>query len=147
MEPTARTTGSLSESYGESLLAAAREARERAWCPYSKFRVGVALLTESGLIFSGCNVENASFGLTICAERTAAVKAVSEGHHVFTAMAVVTASDKPLLPCGACRQFLAEFGLDLPIVAEGTGGTRIETSLRDLLPAAFTPSDLPAPKA
>jgi len=146
MEPTARTTSSLSESYGESLLGAAREARERAWCPYSKFRVGVALLTKSGLIFSGCNVENASYGLTICAERTAVVKAISEGHHDFVAMAVVTDSAKPLLPCGSCRQFLAEFGLELPIVAEGTGGQRIETDLTDLLPAAFTPSDLPATK-
>ena len=92
----------------KKLIAAAIEARERAYAPYSDFRVGAALLTETGKLFSGCNVENASYGLCICAERTAICKAVSEGEQTFVAIAVAAS---PLAsPCGACRQFIFEFG-------------------------------------
>lgn len=125
----------------DALLRAARAAMARAWSPYSRFRVGAALLAEDGTVFSGCNVENASFGLTICAERTAVVKAVSEGRTRFLAIAVVTDSDRPLQPCGACRQFLAEFAPDLRVLAAGREGAHEETRLSELLPGAFTGSD------
>src|SRR4051812_19314839 len=98
----------------KKLLAAAKAAQRNAHAPYSKFRVGAALLTKSGKIYTGCNVENASYGLTICAERVAITKAVSDGHRHFQAIAVVCPSRQPT-PCGACRQFLAEFG-DLTII-------------------------------
>jgi len=122
-----------------ALLARAREARTHAYAPYSRFPVGAALLTEDGEVFAGCNVENASFGLTICAERVALQKAVSEGRRRFRAIAVTGPEDDvPLAPCGACRQVLYEFGADLAVVMpSGTGGEPAVTSLRTLLPGAF----------
>ncbi|HAF02174.1 MAG TPA: cytidine deaminase, partial [Spartobacteria bacterium] len=93
----------------EELVKAALQARNYAYAPYSKFSVGCALLTKSGKIFTGCNVENISLGLTICAERAAVAAAIAEGEKDFVAIAVVTDSDAPALPCGACRQVLAEF--------------------------------------
>jgi cytidine deaminase len=124
----------------ENLIAKAMEAREKAYVPYSRFAVGAALLGKSGRVYTGCNVENASYGLTICAERAAVFKAVSEGEHDFEAIAVVT--EKGVTPCGACRQVLMEFGEDIQvIVANGAGEYRAFT-LRELLPEAFTPKHL-----
>jgi cytidine deaminase len=119
------------------LLAAARAAQKNAYAPYSKFRVGAALLTKSGKIFTGCNVENASYGLTICAERVAITKAVSDGHRQFRALAVVCPGKKPT-PCGACRQFLAEFG-DLTVICADSQNLKAAHTYRlaELLPAAF----------
>jgi len=108
----------------EALIAKAMEAREKAHAPYSNFAVGAALLAKSGRVYTGCNVENASYGLSICAERAAVFKAVSEGEREFEAIAVVT--EKGVTPCGACRQVLIEFGEDIQvIVANGAGEYRI----------------------
>jgi cytidine deaminase len=122
----------------DSLIAAARAAQARAYAPYSNFRVGAALESTDGAVFLGCNVENASYGLTICAERAAICAAVSAGAHRFRRAVVVSDIDPPAAPCGACRQVLAEFGLDLPI--EGVGPKRtVSWRLSELLPAAFGP--------
>ena len=124
----------------EDLIIKAMEAREKAHAPYSQFAVGAALLARSGQVYTGCNVENASYGLSICAERTAVFKAVSEGERDFEAIAVVT--ENGVTPCGACRQVLMEFGEDIQvIVADETGRYRVFT-LRELLPEAFTPKHL-----
>jgi cytidine deaminase len=124
----------------EDLIAKAIEAREKAHAPYSHFAVGAALLARSGRIYTGCNVENASYGLSVCAERVAVFKAVSEGERDFEAIAVVT--ENGVTPCGACRQVLMEFGEDIQvIVADGTGGYRV-FGLQELLPEAFTPEHL-----
>jgi cytidine deaminase len=120
----------------DSLLKAAAEARANAYAPYSKFTVGAALLTKSNEIFSGCNVENISFGLTICAERAAVAAAVSKGHVDFLAIAIVADSKVPAMPCGACRQVLAEFNPELKILTSTTSGERETVSLTDLLPRA-----------
>ena len=119
------------------LLAAARAARGQAYAPYSKFRVGAALLTADGKIVTGCNVENASYGLTICAERVAVTKAISDGHRKFQALAIAAPSPLPT-PCGACRQVLAEFG-DLVVVCADSRrrATAQFYRLEDLLPAGF----------
>jgi len=119
------------------LLAAARAARRQAYAPYSKFRVGAALLTADGKIVTGCNVENASYGLTICAERVAITKAISEGHRKFQALAIAAPSASPT-PCGACRQVLAEFG-DLVVVCADSRrrATAQFYRLEELLPAGF----------
>lgn len=125
----------------DSLISAARNAQTRAYAPYSKFRVGAALEAADGTVFIGCNVENASYGLTICAERAAICAAVSAGAKRFRRAVVVSDVDPPAAPCGACRQVLAEFGLDLPI--DGVGSRRTVTwRLSDLLPEAFGPEQL-----
>ena len=119
------------------LLTAAKTAQRRAHAPYSKFRVGAALLTKSGQVYTGCNVENASYGLTICAERVALMKAVSEGHRQFKAIAVVAPSAS-LSPCGACRQVLAEFGDMVVVCADSRDARRIRVNLlSELLPHTF----------
>ena len=124
----------------EDLIAKAMEARGKAYAPYSHFAVGAALLARSGRVYTGCNVENASYGLSICAERTAVFKAVSEGERDFEAIAVVT--EKGVTPCGACRQVLMEFGEGIQvIVADETGGYRV-FGLQELLPEAFNSEDL-----
>jgi cytidine deaminase len=125
----------------DPLISAARSAQARAYAPYSNFRVGAALESTDGAVFLGCNVENASYGLTICAERAAVCAAVSAGATGFRRAVVVSDVDPPAAPCGACRQVLAEFGLDLPI--EGVGSrTTVRWRLSDLLPAAFGPEQL-----
>jgi cytidine deaminase len=125
----------------DSLLSAARTAQAHAYAPYSNFRVGAALESLDGVVFSGCNVENASYGLTICAERAAICAAVSAGVTRFRRAVVVSDVDPPAAPCGACRQVLAEFGLDLPI--EGVGSRKtVRWRLSDLLPVAFGPEQL-----
>lgn len=125
----------------DSLISAARSAQSRAYAPYSKFRVGAALESVDGDVFLGCNVENASYGLTICAERAAVCAAVSAGVTRFRRAVVVSDVDPPAAPCGACRQVLAEFGLDLPIDGVGSKGV-VRWRLSDLLPAAFGPEQL-----
>lgn len=124
------------------LIQAALQAREQAYAPYSQYKVGAALLGKSGRIYTGCNVENASYGATICAERVAAVKAVSEGEQEFEALVVAVGGDEPGSPCGICRQFLAEFGTGLRLILVNLKGDRIETTLEQYLPQAFTPDRL-----
>lgn len=124
----------------ESLIAHGREAYERAYAPYSCFAVGAALRAKSGRVYTGCNVENASYGLTICAERVAIFNAVSAGEREFDALAVVSETMVP--PCGACRQVLAEFGLDTKVIVADLGQGQEVYSLRELLPVAFTADSL-----
>ncbi|MBX9830995.1 cytidine deaminase [Candidatus Babeliales bacterium] len=119
------------------LLNKAKEAQQKAYAPYSKFHVGAALLAKNGSIYTGCNVENASYGAAICAERTAFVKAISEGQTSFEAIAIVASHNKHTYPCGICRQFMAEFGLDLKIITEDLTTTAKQT-LAEFLPKAFT---------
>uniref|UniRef100_A0A8R1DPW6 Cytidine deaminase n=1 Tax=Caenorhabditis japonica TaxID=281687 RepID=A0A8R1DPW6_CAEJA len=124
------------------LVGLARTAMKRAHCPYSKFPVGAAILTESGDTILGCNVENASYGGTICAERSAIVSAVSQGHTKFRAIAIVTGLSKPASPCGLCRQFLVEFGNYKVVVGTASNSQILVTSTLELLPYAFTPESL-----
>jgi len=119
------------------LVAAARRASRRAYAPYSSLRVGAALEGEQGTLYVGCNVENSSFGLTICAERAALFRAIAEGNRVFRRLVIYTPDAGPLSPCGACRQVLAEFSRTLPMLSLGRGGLRREFNLADLLPQAF----------
>jgi cytidine deaminase len=121
----------------DRLVEAARAAQEHAYCPYSRYRVGAALETDDGLLFTGCNVENASYGLTICAERSALFSAVSAGARRFRRIVVATDSEPPGPPCGACRQVLAEFGPELEVESVGPTQSR-RWRIRDLLPDAFT---------
>lgn len=119
------------------LFKAACHARKNAHSPYSGFQVGAAVETESGEIFSGCNVENASYGLTLCAERNAVFTGIANGFKTFTRLLLVTDTERPVTPCGACRQVLAEFNLDLEIIMTTTEGDTIVKSLAELLPDAF----------
>lgn len=116
------------------LIEAAREARAKAYAPYSEFAVGAALQTKSGQIYAGCNIENLSFGLTLCAERSAVASAIAHGDRDFVAIAIVTDSKQPALPCGACRQVLAEFNPKLIVVSATASGEVQEFQLADLLP-------------
>jgi cytidine deaminase len=120
----------------DKLIDAARAAQLRAYAPYSNFQVGAALESEDGTIYTGCNVENASYGLTICAERAAICAAVAAGARTFRRAVVVSDVDPPAAPCGACRQVLAEFAPDLRIDGVGPGGT-VSWTIAQLLPAAF----------
>ncbi len=131
------------ESLRQQLLDAARGAREAAYAPYSNFKVGAAVLTATGEIFTGCNVENASFGATLCAERVAIFTAVAAGHRGFTVLAVIADTPEPVPPCGLCRQVLAEFGPDCLIIMANLAGQRRLATLKELLPLAF---QLPAPE-
>lgn len=119
-----------------SLIESARQVREKAYAPYSHFKVGAAVRTKSGRVFTGCNVENLSFGLTICAERVAVGAAVAAGERDFEALAVVADSKAPVTPCGACRQVLAEFSTTLPICSANLEGEVYESSIAELLPRA-----------
>ena len=121
----------------DALLQAALDVRENAHAPFSKFKVGAAIEDESGHIFTGCNVENATYGLTICAERVAMFKAISEGHRAFTRIAIVADTEAPTPPCGACRQILWEFGGDLEITLANLQQEKGTHRLRTLLPLPF----------
>jgi len=118
------------------LIEKAIEAMHKAYAPYSNFKVGAALLTKSGRIFTGCNVENASFGLSICAERVAIFSAVSAGELQFEKLVVVANTDSPVSPCGACRQVMSEFG-DFEVLLVNTRGELVRTRVSELLPRAF----------
>jgi cytidine deaminase len=120
----------------DTLVEAARAVQLRAYAPYSKFRVGCALEAEDGRVFVGCNVENASYGLTICAERAAVCAAVAAGAHRFRRAVVVSDADPPAAPCGACRQVLSEFGRELRVEGVSPAGT-VSWTIAELLPSAF----------
>ena len=123
------------------LIKSAFEAQENCYTPYSNFNVGAALLCENGDIYTGCNIENASYGLTNCAERTAVFKAVSEGHTTFKALAVVADTEGPCAPCGACRQVMAEFKIPIIIMGNLMENVKIVT-IEELLPFSFSESDV-----
>ncbi|KAG0002068.1 hypothetical protein BGZ80_002932 [Entomortierella chlamydospora] len=143
MSVSALSVSALSDSQIEDLITQSLAARENSYSPYSKFRVGAALRTTDGKVFQGCNVENASYGGAICAERTAFVKAVSEGHRRFVAIAVSCDFNSFITPCGICRQFMNEFGKSLEIFFVNDDRTYKRAILEDLLPFAFGPEDLP----
>jgi cytidine deaminase len=130
------------QGVAEDLVARAHAARERAYAPYSRFFVGAAVRTGDGRVFDGANVENASYGLSICAERVAAATAIAAGERRIEAIAVVGGSVRPAAPCGACRQFLFEFNPDMLVVSESPAGDRKEWRLSDLLLDGFGPGDL-----
>jgi cytidine deaminase len=134
----------ISESEHSQLVAAARQAAGRAYCPYSRFPVGAAVLTDGGGTFAGCNVENASYGLTICAERNAIFQAVAslQSRPVIRAVVVFTPTEEPTAPCGACRQVINEFGPDAEIISVCNGSTVMVHRLSELLPHAFGPRNL-----
>ncbi len=121
----------------DELVATARQARSMAYAPYSGFKVGAALQTKEGRIFSGCNVENTTYGLSICAERVVITKAVSEGEKDFVRLAVVSDHDNPISPCGACRQFMLEFDPEMEVVMVGQNGNHRIMTVAELLPHYF----------
>lgn len=125
-----------------TLVEAARRARANALAPYSHFTVGAALLLDTGDAVTGCNIENATYGLTICAERVALVKALSDGHRTFTALAVAADAARPTPPCGACRQLLWEYCGDIPVIMANPRAITMRTSLGALLPEPFGPNNL-----
>lgn len=131
----------MTELETQKLMDCAIKARENAYSPYSHFAVGAALLCEDGTLYEGCNIENASYGLTNCAERTAIFKAVSEGHIKFKALAVVADTEGPCAPCGACRQVMAEFKIPLIIMGNLMGNIKIVT-IEELLPFSFSEYDV-----
>ena len=120
----------------EKIIKAARDSREHAYVPYSKFKVGAAVITKDGKIYTGCNIENASYGLCNCAERTAIFKAISEGETELVTIAVVADTIKPVAPCGACRQVMVEFDIEKVIMCNLQGDEYVAT-LKDLLPYSF----------
>ena len=131
----------INDEIRQRLIQQAQQARQQAYAPYSNYAVGAALLTQGGDIFRGANIENAAYPTSMCAERVAIYKAVSEGQRQFAAIAVVTENGGS--PCGSCRQVLAEFGLDtLVLIANAEGNLLQETTVAGLLPGAFLPSDL-----
>lgn len=132
----------LSLELEQQLKLAAEEVSRRAWCPYSRFPVGAAVLTEDGSVFTGCNVENASSGLTICAERNAIFQAVAAGQCHVLAIVVFTPTPNPTAPCGACRQVIAEFGPRAEILCVCSGADVLRVSLGELLPHHFGPDSL-----
>ena len=127
----------------EELIARATEARENACAAYSNYKVGAALLNSSGRVYTGCNVENATYGLTVCAERVALWKALSEGERTFTQIAVVTASEPPASPCGACRQLLWEFCGDIEVILANLQEFRKTLRLSKIFPRPFEQTALP----
>jgi len=136
----------LTEALGpgdEELVRVATLARQRAYAPYSKYKVGAAIRSKRNKIHTGTNVENASYGLTICAERAAVFAAVGAGDVKFDAIAIVVDGDKPANPCGACRQVLAEFSPDMRVILANVKGDRRATTLAALLPEPFLPENLP----
>lgn len=127
----------------KELIKEAAKARENAYVPYSKFKVGAALLTKDGRVFHGCNIENAAYSVTNCAERTALFKAYSEGETQFERLVVIADTDRPVPPCGACRQVISELcDPDMEVVLTNLGGEIQKTTVAELLPGAFSPKDL-----
>jgi cytidine deaminase len=136
-QPVSIETGSSASASDLALVAAATEARTRAQAHYSNFKVGAALETADGQVISGCNIENATYGLTLCAERVALVKALSDGHSIFTRIAVVADTDAPTPPCGPCRQLLWEYCGDIDIILGNLNGPTGRLRLSALLPMPF----------
>ncbi len=126
----------------DNLVKMAKEALANAYAPYSKFKVGAAILTASGKIYTGVNIENASYGATVCAERVAIFKAVSDGEREIVEIAVASNAENPAAPCGICRQVMAEFALNAKIYIAGRKGKVVETTVKEILPFAFTAKDL-----
>ncbi len=124
------------------LIDVAIKARSQSYSPYSGFAIGAALLTVDGQVFTGTNVENAAYGLTNCAERTAVFKAVSEGYREYEAIAIVADTERPVPPCGSCRQVLQEFGNDIIVIMANLKGENIQYTVSDLLPGAFDRKDM-----
>ncbi len=135
----------MSDTPDAALIAAAQAARVHSYSPYSRYAVGAAVLTRSGQVFTGCNIENASYGATVCAERVALWKAVSEGEREFEAIAIVTANGGS--PCGICRQVMAEFAPAMRVIIADTSGNVRVTAVKDLLPDRFTAGDLVSEQA
>ncbi len=133
---------SIDKETREKLLLSALEAKENAYAPYSSFPVGAALLTKGGRVFTGCNIENASYGATNCAERTAIFKAISEGEKEFIALAIVSNHPGYTFPCGICRQVIYEFSRDIQIIFENNKGEILSLSIKDLFPYPFSEEDL-----
>ena len=125
------------EQFEDKLAAAAADGRDRAFAPYSDFKVGAAVETKDGTVYTGCNVESATYGLTVCAERVAIWKAVSEGEREFGRIAVVVDTDELTPPCGACRQVIWEFCGDVPVIMANLDGRSETLQMSDLLPRAF----------
>lgn len=134
----------LDTTQTQALIDAALDAQKRAYAPYSRFFVGAALLADDGSIITGCNVENASYGLCICAERSAVCSAVAQGKRAYKAVAVASSCSPPASPCGMCRQFLIEFADDMPVFMVNPQGERVDASLAALLPGNFKGDQLPA---
>lgn len=132
----------LTENEILKLIEEAKEARKMAYTPYSNYKVGAALLTKDGKIYRGCNVENASYGLTNCAERTAIFKAVSQGDRDYKAIAIVLDADEFGAPCGACRQVIREFGTEIDVVMATVSGNYKVLKIKDLVPYSFGPDNL-----
>jgi cytidine deaminase len=126
----------------KDIVKLAKSVSEKAYCPYSQFRVGAVVLTEDGKTFEGCNVENASYGLTICAERNAVFQAVARGKQKVVAIVIYTPTPTPSAPCGACRQVINEFGPDAMVMSVCDGPDVLKTTLSKLLPEAFGPGNL-----
>lgn len=127
----------------QSLIEEAIKAREKAYVPYSKFKVGAALITKEGKVYHGCNIENAAYSMCNCAERTALFSAYSVGDHDFRMLAVIADTDRPVSPCGACRQVISELcPKDMKVVLANLNGEILELTVEELLPGAFSPEDL-----
>jgi cytidine deaminase len=129
----------------DKLIAAATEARAKAFAPYSRFQVGAAVEAEDGTLVPGCNVESASYGLTLCAERVAVFSGVARGYHCFKRVAVVTDTATPTPPCGACRQILWEFAPDAEVLLANLRGDVVKYTVRELIPGAFDAKQLGEP--
>lgn len=142
MDKSGKDPGRTQRSGLDALVAQALEVRQHAYAPYSNFKVGAALLGASGRVYLGCNVENSSYGLCVCAERSAVARAVADGERSFQGIVIATQSEKPSPPCGMCRQTLVEFSRHMPVVLVNEKGDRIDTSIDELLPMSFTPDYL-----
>ncbi|MDN6195480.1 MAG: cytidine deaminase [Atopostipes suicloacalis] len=133
----------MTKNSKELLIKEANDMLKNAYVPYSNFPVGAAIISKSGEVFTGCNVENSSYGLSMCAERNAIFKAVTEGTREFDKLVVTGNTEGPIAPCGACRQVMSEFcSSDMPVVLTNVKGDTRETTVGELLPGAFTPEDL-----
>jgi cytidine deaminase len=145
MKPAQKTSmPALSRATLNDLIARATAASKNAYCKYSKFPVGAAVLTNKGKVYTGCNVENASYGLTMCAERNAIFQMVAQARQKIVAVVIYTAGKEPAAPCGACRQVINEFGPAAQVISVCKSRKRIATTLDKLLPSAFGPANLPA---